>query len=351
MPLLGETVSPIQFDVPSVISAVPLDESRVAHILPNTRHFEVVIPVSTLVRSRQSLPDYQLWFFVQFPHAPVQVVDYAPQTELTSPYLGPLQIDRQHESTQRLGVSLSSKIDPWGTAQANSELSGKQKEQRRLTEAPPMMLLQTSGTVDRGTGVYFKFRPSRQTTLEGSRELKIVIEVPSEWCTSLARVVCRAETLDEDRVCLGQVRLPVAVYEIGHSAAAALAAEYAVAERRFRSQWRQAALSRREPSAPRLGLEMLGAWPLARSRRPAPQWDALIDGLAFRRGGAAAARELIGSLPDALRPAAQRLHAAAEAIHELSAHPATAQTTMTSLPVAAADEGELAAQDDGLPDR
>ena len=54
----------------------------------------------------------------------------------------------------------------------NLNASAKTGTQKSITERyqriPDQQLLLASGTIDRGTGVYYKFRQSNQTTLEGS---------------------------------------------------------------------------------------------------------------------------------------------------------------------------------------
>ncbi len=231
---------PVSFDAPAVVPAVPIEGDLAITPSPDSELLEITFPVSTLVQTRQPLPAYQLWFFCQAPGVSWRVVDFAPQTELTTPYAGPLQTDTQKETSHRLGLHFAGPLEPWGNGQATSELAGKEKRTTRVAEAPPMMLLQASGTIDRGTGVYYKFRPSRQTTLEGMRQLRIVVEVPRSWQTSLVRLHCLAEPIEEGVAPFGEAVFAVAIYRAGSSGALARAERFTMAEREFHRAWRNA---------------------------------------------------------------------------------------------------------------
>ncbi len=271
---------PVSFDVPSVARAVPLDDSERPPADPDTRLYEIVIPVSTLVKTRRPLPAYQLWVFCQAPTVDWRVVDFAPRTELTSPYVGPLQVDRQRETSHRLGVNLTGRLESWGSAQAMSELAGKEKETKRVSEAPPMMLLQASGTIDRGSGVYFKFRPSRQTTLEGTRDLRLVVEVPLAWRASLLRLRCLAEPLDPERRSFGQAQFVVAVYRAGDSEAVRAAARFARADREFRRAWKLATPTAGQ-AATVTPLDWLPAILGGKPEKPPASCDHVVESLLF----------------------------------------------------------------------
>ena len=301
---------PVSFDAPAIIPAVPIESDSAMPPAPDSELLEITFPVSTLVQTRHPLPSYQLWFFCQAPGVSWRVVDFAPQTELTTPYAGPLQTDTQKETSHRLGLHFTGPLEPWGNGQATSELAGKEKRTTRVAEAPPMMLLQASGTIDRGTGVYYKFRPSRQTTLEGMRQLRIVVEVPRSWQTSLVRLHCLAEPIEEGVAPFGEAVFAIAVYRAGSSDALACAERFTKAEREFRRAWREAERSLHTHSDSFLpSWDWLPDW-IAPSRCPDEHltWADAIDQIVFHRPmssdsnpahRALRASDLLGSRPRA----------------------------------------------------
>ncbi len=306
---------PLLFDAPPVLGAVPTESDGTPAALPGAVRYEIVIPVSTLVMTRQDLPPYQVWCFCRSPQFPWQVVDYQPRTELTTPYVEPLQIDRQRETSHRVGINLTGRVESWGTAFANSELAGKEKETRRVTEAPPMMLLQASGTIDRGTGVYFKFRPSPQTTQEGSRDLRITVETPATWRGSILRLTCRAEPIDsrDPAARFGEAVFAIAVHRAGDKEAASSAVAFANAERKLRQVW--FACRKHRTTADHDNAFRLDWIPsLLRSKRPhsCPPWSQLVDRIVFT-ADTEQAEESIRGLPKPLQASAHELLAARKA--------------------------------------
>ena len=49
-----------------------------------------------------------------------------------------------------------------------------------------------SGTIHRGSGVYFKLKPARQITLEGAKEFRTVLKVPIDWTADQLQIRCEA---------------------------------------------------------------------------------------------------------------------------------------------------------------
>jgi len=77
-----------------------------------------------------------------------------------------------------------------GSAKAEARKTDEKK--LRYDEIPQHDVLVASGTVDRGTGAFFRFHRSRRETLEGSRELSVSFRVPSDWQAGLLQVKCHA---------------------------------------------------------------------------------------------------------------------------------------------------------------
>ena len=280
----GIAKDPISFDAPAVICASPVYDHNETPIRPGLSLYEICVPISTLVQTRGTLPEYQVWCFIKVRSAPWKVIEFQPRTELTSHFLGPVQIDRQQETSQRIGVNLTGRIDSWGNAAANSELSGKKKEHLIASQSPPMILLQASGTIERGTGVFFKFRPSDQTTLEGLRLLTFVVEVPDTWRVAMMRVHCLAEPIGDSKTSrsFGESVFPVVVYHGYDLAAEQAAKRLAVSERGFRNHWRRLEETpRRSFSQAAKELDLQGVIDSMRPRGVPPNCDHMVDRLIF----------------------------------------------------------------------
>ena len=77
-----------------------------------------------------------------------------------------------------------------GTASGGT--TNKVSEKRSYKETPEYGVLVAAGTVRRGTGVRFRFKTSRKSTLEGSRDLVVRYRVPENWRAGIMQVTCRA---------------------------------------------------------------------------------------------------------------------------------------------------------------
>ena len=95
-----------------------------------------------------------------------------------------------------------------------------------------------SGTTGRSTGVYFKLRSSRQTSLEGSKQFVLVLRVPRSWGGDLLYMRCRAVGLQSSL--LKECRISqssdfvIALYLERDAESKSRAAAYVEAERQLR---------------------------------------------------------------------------------------------------------------------
>jgi hypothetical protein len=153
---------------------------------------EAVFEVSTLLKFGQESQVKQLLFVIESPAGLLEVVDYEPKTALTSSYVGHIERTRQQESSGSMGFSASFSPTELLSAQANTAHSAKTNESVRYQALPPLQLLAASGTAARGTAVYFKFKSTPQTTLDGSRPLRVVFRVPAGWRANYVYLRCVA---------------------------------------------------------------------------------------------------------------------------------------------------------------
>ncbi|MCA9150776.1 MAG: hypothetical protein KDA92_15805 [Planctomycetales bacterium] len=246
----------VQFDTESLAIAVPLtacestcDErgnGRIASPV-NERLVEVVIGVSTMLRYGHEQQVRQLLFVIESPARTMSVVDFSPRTELTTSYAG--NIDRTEQQDRSTSAGLNATLTPpvdFGTAQANASSGLKKSESVHFQSLPPMELLAASGTASRGSAVYFKFRSSPQSTLEGHRQLRVIFRVPSSWRGDYVYVRCAAFDQDggKDRISpiCGSSDFMVPLFLAGDDAARAAAIELGEAEYRLRQTARSTSI-------------------------------------------------------------------------------------------------------------
>lgn len=179
-----------KFDVPAMIEAhLIVDEYLIDPEDPYEQLIEVVVPVSCWVdqRYRDNIDEFRFdiyWHRGQYP-----IADYSPRTLLQSPLNGTIAIEKRDDQTLRVGgdAIVPTPVTSVGTRLEKSAVSG---QITRFEEIPKHDLLVASGSVNRGTGVFFRFHSAKQFSLEGGRELSLVYRVPKSWRGGILRVDC-----------------------------------------------------------------------------------------------------------------------------------------------------------------
>ena len=90
------------------------------------------------------------------------------------------------------GLNSSVTAETLGTVGGNLGSNWKNEQTLRFQRKPKQVLLVASGTIQRGTGAFFRFFPNDQLTLEGGRDLSVTFRVPATWRGGVLRVVCSA---------------------------------------------------------------------------------------------------------------------------------------------------------------
>jgi hypothetical protein len=113
-----------------------------------------------------------------------------------------------------------------------------------------MIPVTASGTIRHGRGVYFKWRPSRSGTLEGSKSFTVTFRVPTSWRGAHAKLACTALGIDrgvvrplDERIVCGARRFVLALYLDGDTEAKSAAQRLVRAETDF---WKIVSASRNE---------------------------------------------------------------------------------------------------------
>ncbi len=234
----GET----KFDVPAMIEVNSIfNDCILADSDPYERLIEIVIPVSCWIDQRHRDHIQEFRFDVYWHRSVFPVVEYGPKTLMQSPVHGFIAVEKRDDQTVKVGGD--SQI-PAGTVKVGAKLeSAKSIGQTERFEAIPQHdLLVASGSINRGTGVFFRFHSAKQFSLEGGRELSLVYRVPRSWRGGIIRIDCLAVGsvkrfpgfTDELR---STVSFIVPAYLKGDREAQQVATQYVQSEQSLRLDW------------------------------------------------------------------------------------------------------------------
>lgn len=231
----------VTFDVPAVL---PVHELVAEGIAPISRFkiIEMVIPVSAEIRSRDRGNIDEFRFDVVWNQKYFPVVDYGPRSQTASSIEGLISVDESRDSGG--GISIGANGDPLELLHLNGkgDLSNRTTNRQTFHEIPQHQAVVASGTIERGTGAFFRFHPSRTETLEGGREVVIAYRVSRQWQGGIVTVKCRAsgrrkkfagfsEPIDVVR------SFNVPVYLEGDMASQAIAVDVARSEFGLKKSW------------------------------------------------------------------------------------------------------------------
>ncbi len=230
----------VQFDAPTSVIACDVTPPEMTGESSGERLVQLNFPVSTRLgcTSRQAILQMQIEIKSTGPG--IQIVDYAPRTSLYSEIDGPIAVESREESSHSLGFDAGGTVAEMVKLGANAGTGKTTGYSERYQRIPHQKLLLASGTLQRGTAVYFKFNPSPQTTLEGGHELSITLRVPATWRGGILRVDCRADGSEpgllgrHDRFVAGSSSFMVATWLKGDSEAQAIVSGYCEIESRLR---------------------------------------------------------------------------------------------------------------------
>jgi len=216
----------IEFDVPEAVACREVAREEPAAETPNDKLIEARFQISSLLRSGREADVSHYLYRIEDARRAMQIVDYLPKTQLSSQIVGKVAVDAKQGGSSNVGGSLSARYDGIGAATLNAGASKSSESHVRYELLPPKELLAASGTILRGHGVYFKLRPSKQTSLEGAKEFICVLRVPAAWQAGTVTIRCEAfGTAKGGRSVCGRAEFRVALYLPGDEQAKAAAIE------------------------------------------------------------------------------------------------------------------------------
>ena len=233
----------VHFDVAETVACQPVEVAEESGQLSGgemliTAKFEV----SSLIRLGREDDLLQFLYVVESPQRTAQVVDYAPRTQLATSVAGHVNVQRQTERSNSLGLNATAQVSPLLSGSTNGSTGSKVSASTHYELLPPMELLAASGTIARGTAVYFKLKPSTQTSLDGSRQFSVVLRVSRDWRADYVRLRCIAfgrhggglSPSDGEPIC-GSSEFLVGIYREADPQAQAAAQQLARAERTLKT--------------------------------------------------------------------------------------------------------------------
>jgi hypothetical protein len=240
--VLGANGTCVHFDVPQVVACRPASTTSWSGESNQQQLVEAAFDVSALLRFGRESDVQQLLFVIESPTGSLRVADYFPKTELRSLYVGQIERSRQQEASDSAGLNASFAPSEYLNAQASASQAGKVSESIRYQTAAPLELLASSGTASRGTAVYFKFRSTPQSTLDGSHRVRVRFAAPSGWRADYVYLRCaaysRSSAPSQGAIC-GSSDFLVPLYRDGDDVAREAAERLAAAELALRQLARQ----------------------------------------------------------------------------------------------------------------
>lgn len=263
---------PVKFDVPALVGVKEAIYADSSVPRGNEKIIQVVIPVSSEASSRDRGNVDEFRFDIFWNRNVYPIADYSPKTRTTSEIEGLISVEKSKDNNSGIGINLNSGYQDLLTGSAKADLSQRTGSKLRYQEVPQHEVLVASGTVQRGTGAFFRFHPSKRETLEGGRDLMVAYRVPVNWRGGLLKIECRA---NGSRKVIGAWRDPieesrsfiVPIYLEGDDQARDAAVNFVRSEQNLRMNWDQHVRQQSKPT----GLFGLGA-PQSNLNRVPDQW-------------------------------------------------------------------------------
>lgn len=182
----------VRFDTDSVVSAVDVTPVEFAQTNPGEKLIEARFMISTLIAPGDSDAQLQHLYTLESRQRTMEVHDYQPKTTLATDVVGHTLIEKKDEKVKTLGLSVNGSYEKMVGGAANAGMDSKSGTIMKYEKLPALELLAASGPIRRGSGVYFKLKPSSQTSLEGAQEFVAVFRVPATWRGDYVYVHCEA---------------------------------------------------------------------------------------------------------------------------------------------------------------
>jgi hypothetical protein len=182
----------VRFDTDSVVGCVDVTPLEFAEANPGEKLVEARFLISTLIGPGDSDAELQHLYTIESRQRTMQVEDYEPKTTLAADVVGHMLIEKKDEKGKSIGLNLTGSYDKFAAGSATAGMDKKNGVITKFEQLPPLEVVAASGPIRRGSGVYYKLKPSSQTSLEGAQAFVAVFRVPATWRGDLVHVHCEA---------------------------------------------------------------------------------------------------------------------------------------------------------------
>ena len=232
----------VRFDTSAIAAAHPVSEPYDLEADLGVTRWCIPIELSAFVASPNAPAIEQIIFEIELLNAGLSIDDYCPRTQLASPLATDISIEHTTEDSKHVGVKAAGNYGLSVRGDMGGDVGQKKVESRKFQRVAPMEIVAASGTLQRGTAVFFKLRRTPTQVLEGDKAFKIFVRSPATWRGGLIEIRATAQAtrrgfpgLPNEAVSLGQQRFLVAVYQAGDAEAYQFANRLVTAESELRA--------------------------------------------------------------------------------------------------------------------
>ena len=235
----------VEFDVATTVPCHEVTTPEFAAAFANEKLMQATFNISSLIRRGREADLAEFLYRIESPSGGVRIVDHLPRQELASQIMGAIAVEKKDESSRKVGGLLTGHYPPFSNAELNAQAGASSGLNVRYEMLPPKEVLAASGTLNRERGVYFKLRPSPQTSLEGAKQFVCVLRVPKGWRGDCVRIECQAvaeprgwPVANEAAEC-GSATFLVALFAAGDEEARAIMSQVVAADEQLTSAVRR----------------------------------------------------------------------------------------------------------------
>ena len=226
----------VEFDVPPYIAATELQSPIGERII------EILVPVSCFVdESDANKQPQQLLVKAQLQNQRIKIHDYAPKTTAASQLDGGTKIKSSVEDTGALGLGINTDLSSFAKGNLGVDRGTKQLFASEFTARPHLQTVIASGTINRGQGVYFKWRRTADQIIEGNKTCRIQLQTPLRWRSGILNLSISTQSGSKRSRSNQEFALPF--YVAGDHEAKEMASSLA----RLETQLQESAPQRRAP--------------------------------------------------------------------------------------------------------
>lgn len=182
----------VEFDTDSLVCCRDVTTEEFAETHPQERLLEAEFHVTAIADSQLHDGTQYVYRFLS-PAGQVRVADYRPQTQQATKMAGNVSVEKKTDRNKSLGISVSGSFENVLQGNIGSDIGSKKASNITYELKPPSEVVLVAGRIARGTGVYFKLRPSPERALEGSHRFVVVLRTPRSWRGDVIYVRCEAQ--------------------------------------------------------------------------------------------------------------------------------------------------------------